>query len=119
MKPQPHPSVRDWLDAQAAETLFLSSVTIAEMLFGIGALPDGKRKDHLGARPIASTATARWPRSERGRMRPDQRIRLQRRHADRSGRRGPLRLRRRQPAIALVEYVHESTGFGRSIHVSG
>ena len=47
MKPEPRPSVRDWLDAQAAETLFLSSVTIAELLFGIGALPKGKRKDNL------------------------------------------------------------------------
>jgi predicted nucleic acid-binding protein len=47
MKPEPHPSVRDWLDAQAAETLFLSSVTIAELMFGIGALPKGKRKDRL------------------------------------------------------------------------
>lgn len=41
MKPEPHPSVRDWLGAQAAETLFLSSVTIAELLFGIRALPRG------------------------------------------------------------------------------
>ncbi len=41
IKPEPHPSVRDWLDAQAAETLFLSSVTIAELLFGIGALAPG------------------------------------------------------------------------------
>ena len=48
MKPEPHPSVRDWLDAQAAETVFLSSVTIAELLFGIGALPRGK-KDRLAA----------------------------------------------------------------------
>ena len=49
MKPEPHPSVRDWLDAQAAETVFLSSVTIAELLFGIGALPRRKRKDNLAA----------------------------------------------------------------------
>jgi hypothetical protein len=49
MKPEPHPSVRDWLDAQAAETLFLSSVTIAELMFGIGTLPQGKRKDKLAA----------------------------------------------------------------------
>jgi hypothetical protein len=49
MKPEPRPSVRDWLDAQAAETLFLSSVTIAELMFGIGALPRGKRKDRLAA----------------------------------------------------------------------
>jgi predicted nucleic acid-binding protein len=47
MKPEPHPAVRDWLDEQAAETLYLSSVTIAELLFGIGALPEGKRKDKL------------------------------------------------------------------------
>jgi predicted nucleic acid-binding protein len=49
MKPEPHPLVRDWLDAQAAETLFLSSVTIAELMFGIGALPKGKRKKNLAA----------------------------------------------------------------------
>jgi len=49
MKPEPHPSLRDWLDAQAAETLFLASVTIAELLFGIGALPGGKRKHKLAA----------------------------------------------------------------------
>jgi predicted nucleic acid-binding protein len=49
MKPGPHPSVRDWLDAQAAETLFLSSVTVAELMFGIGTLPKGRRKDSLAA----------------------------------------------------------------------
>ncbi|KKW48590.1 hypothetical protein NY98_24140, partial [Xanthomonas citri pv. fuscans] len=35
MKPEPHPSVRTWLNDQAAETLYLSSVTLAELLFGI------------------------------------------------------------------------------------
>jgi predicted nucleic acid-binding protein len=49
MKPEPHPSVRVWFDAQAADTLFLSSITIAELMFGIGALPKGKRKDRLAA----------------------------------------------------------------------
>ncbi|GJE04504.1 type II toxin-antitoxin system VapC family toxin [Methylobacterium isbiliense] len=49
MKPEPHPTVRDWLDAQAAETLFLSSITIAELSFGIAALPRGERKDDLAA----------------------------------------------------------------------
>jgi predicted nucleic acid-binding protein len=47
MKPEPHPSVRAWLNDQAAATLFLSSVTLAELLFGIAALPAGKRKDML------------------------------------------------------------------------
>src|SRR6476619_5842128 len=49
IKPEPHPSVLAWLDAQAAETLFLSSITIAELMFGIGALPVGKRRDNLAA----------------------------------------------------------------------
>lgn len=49
IKPTPHPSVRAWLDAQAAETLFLSSVTVAEMAFGIGALPAGRRRQALAA----------------------------------------------------------------------
>jgi predicted nucleic acid-binding protein len=47
MKPEPHPAVRAWLNDQAAETLYLSSVTLAELLFGIGSLPAGKRKDML------------------------------------------------------------------------
>lgn len=42
MKPEPDPAVRDWLDEQVAQTLYLTSVTIAELLFGIGALAAGK-----------------------------------------------------------------------------
>jgi predicted nucleic acid-binding protein len=47
MKPEPNPAVRAWLNEQAAETLYLSSVTLAELLFGIGALPAGRRKAML------------------------------------------------------------------------
>jgi toxin FitB len=47
MKPEPHPAVRAWLNDQVAQTLYLSSVTLAELLFGIGALPAGRRKDML------------------------------------------------------------------------
>jgi predicted nucleic acid-binding protein len=47
MKPEPNPIVRGWLNDQVAETLYLSSVTIAELLFGIAALPSGKRKEML------------------------------------------------------------------------
>ena len=50
IKPEPHPAVRDWLDAQAAETLFLSNITVAELLFGIGVLASGRRKELLAAR---------------------------------------------------------------------
>ncbi len=49
MKPEPNAAVRIWLDAQAADTLYLSSVTIADMLSGIGALPAGGRKDRLAS----------------------------------------------------------------------
>lgn len=48
MKPEPASAVRAWLNQQAAETLYLSSVTLAELLFGIAALPTGKRKSALG-----------------------------------------------------------------------
>jgi predicted nucleic acid-binding protein len=47
MKPQPDKNVLTWLNEQAAETLYISSVTLAELLFGIAALPDGKRKTLL------------------------------------------------------------------------
>ncbi|KWN79232.1 plasmid stability protein StbB [Burkholderia ubonensis] len=47
MKPEPNSAVRSWLNEQAAETLYLSSVTLAELLFGLGALPTGKRKSML------------------------------------------------------------------------
>lgn len=47
MKSAPNPAVRAWLNRQAAETLYLSSITIAELLFGVATLPNGKRKDAL------------------------------------------------------------------------
>lgn len=47
MKPEPHASVRAWLNDQAVETLYLSCLTLAELLFGIAALPTGQRKDML------------------------------------------------------------------------
>jgi predicted nucleic acid-binding protein len=49
MKPEPHASVRDWFDAQAAETLFLCCITVAEIMFGMGGLPRGTRKERLAA----------------------------------------------------------------------
>lgn len=48
MRPEPNRAVLAWLNEQVAETLYLSSVTLAELLFGIGSLPDGKRKKGLG-----------------------------------------------------------------------
>lgn len=47
MKPAPSHIVQRWLDEQTAETLYLSSVTIAEAMFGIRTMLDGKRKQGL------------------------------------------------------------------------
>ncbi len=47
MKSEPDLSVRTWLNNQVAETLYLASVTVAELLFGIAALPEDKRRDRL------------------------------------------------------------------------
>ncbi len=49
MKPSAHPAVSSWLNAQVAETLYLSSVTLAELLYGIGTLPEGRRKNALAS----------------------------------------------------------------------
>ena len=46
-KPAPDARVLAWLDAQAIETLFLSAVTVAELRFGIAAMPEGKRRTVL------------------------------------------------------------------------
>ena len=47
IKPQPNPAVQAWLDAQPAHDLFLTSVTLAELWFGIGVLPAGQRRAAL------------------------------------------------------------------------
>jgi toxin FitB len=52
MRPQGDPAVLAWLDAQAVETLYLSTITLAELRFGIAALPGGQRRDVL-ARELA------------------------------------------------------------------
>jgi predicted nucleic acid-binding protein len=36
-----------WMDAQTIETLYLSAISLAELRFGIAALPPGKRRDTL------------------------------------------------------------------------
>jgi predicted nucleic acid-binding protein len=49
-KPGPDPHVVAWMDAQAVETLYLSAVTVAELGFGIAAMPAGKRRQVLHER---------------------------------------------------------------------
>jgi predicted nucleic acid-binding protein len=47
MKPLPNNMVLNWLNAQVAETLFVSSITFAELWFGVAAMPRGQRKLRL------------------------------------------------------------------------
>jgi predicted nucleic acid-binding protein len=47
LKPQPDPAVLAWLDEQAPQTLWLSSIALAELLAGVAALPAGKRRTAL------------------------------------------------------------------------
>jgi toxin FitB len=41
---EPDARVLAWIDAQAVETLYLSSITVAELRFGLAAMPEGKRR---------------------------------------------------------------------------
>jgi predicted nucleic acid-binding protein len=50
MAPAPPAVVLRWLDEQHSDTLYLSTVTIAEIAYGIRVLPDGKRHRALVAR---------------------------------------------------------------------
>ena len=43
-KAEPNPDVLAWMDEQAVETLYLSAVTVAELRFGVAAMPEGKRR---------------------------------------------------------------------------
>ena len=47
MRPQPAPAVLAWVNAQPADQLWLCSLVVAELLYGIGRLPDGARKRQL------------------------------------------------------------------------
>lgn len=47
MKSQPHPVVLNWFAAESAVHLFTTSVNKAEILSGIAALPDGRRRAAL------------------------------------------------------------------------
>ena len=47
MRPQPSQAVVAWVDAQPSDNLFISAITMAEILHGIERLPTGKRKDQL------------------------------------------------------------------------
>jgi predicted nucleic acid-binding protein len=49
LHPAPEARVIQRIDAQSLETLYQSTVTVAELRFGVARLPVGKRRDELQA----------------------------------------------------------------------
>ena len=47
MKQQPSYIVIDWLDQHSSTELFISTVSIAEIVYGINALPEGARRQTI------------------------------------------------------------------------
>ncbi len=47
MRAKPAPEVLVWIDAQPTSQLFISAITVAEILYGIARMADGKRKQSL------------------------------------------------------------------------
>jgi predicted nucleic acid-binding protein len=47
MKATPAPAVLAWMSLQPPDDLFISTISMAEILFGIELLPKGKRRDDL------------------------------------------------------------------------
>ena len=50
MRPAPDPRVEEWITRQEPGTMALSVITVAEILYGIERLPDGRRRTGLAAR---------------------------------------------------------------------
>lgn len=47
LRPKPVPQVVEWLRSQPRAALFTTTITEAEILFGVALLPDGKRRKEL------------------------------------------------------------------------
>jgi predicted nucleic acid-binding protein len=56
MRGEPHPAVLDWVAAQPRTLLYTTCVNQAEILYGIGALPEGRRRMALAAAAAAMFA---------------------------------------------------------------
>ncbi len=46
---RPDPGVLAWVDARSVADLYVTSVTVAELLYGVERLPPGRRRAGLGA----------------------------------------------------------------------
>lgn len=49
MRPHPDPAVMAWLAEQSIETLYLTTLTMAELLAGVETMPAGQRRQRVAA----------------------------------------------------------------------
>jgi toxin FitB len=49
LRSKPDANVLNWLDQQDIQTLYLTTITLAELSHGVAALPDGRRRKQLEA----------------------------------------------------------------------
>ncbi|MFN5865277.1 MAG: PIN domain-containing protein, partial [Pseudanabaena sp.] len=47
MRVSPNPVVMDWISQQQSNNLFTTSITQAEVYYGLALLPEGKRRNDL------------------------------------------------------------------------
>jgi hypothetical protein len=47
LRPRPDAGIVAWLDAQVVETLYLTTISLAEVRYGIACLPKGRRRQRL------------------------------------------------------------------------
>lgn len=61
LRPLPHAGVSNWVDEQPLETLYLSTMTVAELRAGVALMPTGKRQaalhEHIEKRVLPMFAT--------------------------------------------------------------
>lgn len=53
LRPEPDAAVMAWLAAQSTAAMFTTTVTRADLLYGVGLLPAGRRHDDLHAAVVA------------------------------------------------------------------
>jgi predicted nucleic acid-binding protein len=56
MRGEPHPAVLAWMGAQPRALLYTTHINQAEILYGISALPEGRRRTALTAAAVAMFA---------------------------------------------------------------
>jgi hypothetical protein len=49
LRPSPSPAVEQWLSNQSATSVFITTITKSEIVYGLRILPKGKRRDTLEA----------------------------------------------------------------------